>query len=285
ADRLFGTADYLSPEQIRNSHIASAESDIYSLGGTFYTMLTGQPPFPAKLVADKLFHQLHTPPPDLRLSRPDVPAELVQLTLRMLAKKPYQRPESARVIADALTAWLRGEKCDPEQFRTGHPSRPYAIEIPRALAVPVAEPIPSENNTRESGVRESDTFPSGKPTLSEDQIVELLTGESVPEETDAQAEPPYHSAEMDGWEEDTIGPIDVGDEGNWPDDLMNAQDEEMEPFVIPDEDPNCDLLPVDPSEDFPDDTVGEEDGVPEIRRSASDEPEEPGENRTLARES
>ena len=191
ADRLFGTADYLSPEQVRNSHIASVESDIYSLGCTFYAMLTGQPPFPAKLVADKLDHQLHTPAPDLRLLRPEVPAELAQLALRMVAKKPYQRPSSAREVAAALTAWLHGKKAaSPPRFIA--PTRPYAIELPRAIAVPVAEPFSPE----------TETAPPDKPSLSEDQIAELLAGVSVAEES--ELEPPLDVPLVDGWEEEPL---------------------------------------------------------------------------------
>ncbi len=106
ADRVFGTADYLAPEQIRNSHIVDGRADLYGLGGTFYAMLTGEPPFPADTVGEKLDQQLYTTAPDLRLLRADVPKPLARLGRKLLAKKPYQRPQSAREVADALQNYL-----------------------------------------------------------------------------------------------------------------------------------------------------------------------------------
>lgn len=106
ADRMFGTADYLAPEQIRNSHIVDGRADLYGLGGTFYAMLTGSPPFPADTVGEKLENQLYMPVPDLRLLRSGVPQRLARLGRKLLAKKPYQRPQSAREVADALRDYL-----------------------------------------------------------------------------------------------------------------------------------------------------------------------------------
>ena len=113
ADRVFGTADYLAPEQIRNSHIVDGRADLYGLGGTFYAMLTGEPPFPADTVGEKLENQLYTTVPDLRLLRADVPKPLARLGRKLLAKKPYQRPQSARVVADAIQNYLEQRRQIP----------------------------------------------------------------------------------------------------------------------------------------------------------------------------
>src|SRR5262249_44283524 len=45
-ENILGTADYLAPEQAVDSHSVDIRADIYSLGATFYFLLSGQPPFP-----------------------------------------------------------------------------------------------------------------------------------------------------------------------------------------------------------------------------------------------
>src|SRR5262249_4854863 len=53
-ENVLGTADYLSPEQIEDSHNVDTRADIYSLGATFYYILTGRPPFGEGTVHQKL---------------------------------------------------------------------------------------------------------------------------------------------------------------------------------------------------------------------------------------
>src|SRR5262249_48823108 len=68
-----GTADYIAPEQAVSSHDADVRADIYSLGCTFYFLLSGEPPFAGKTVTQKLiFHQTR-PPQSIRERRPEVP--------------------------------------------------------------------------------------------------------------------------------------------------------------------------------------------------------------------
>ncbi len=86
-----GTVDYMAPEQARDSRATSVRSDIYSLGCTFYFLLTGQAPFPGGAVPEKLRRHAYEAAPDVRQIRPDVPEELAELIQRMMAKKPERR--------------------------------------------------------------------------------------------------------------------------------------------------------------------------------------------------
>ena len=86
-ENVLGTADYLAPEQAINSHGVDGRADIYSLGCSFYYLLTGQPPFPEGTLPQRLAMHQKSPPPDIRLKRPDAPQDLIDICLRMMAKK------------------------------------------------------------------------------------------------------------------------------------------------------------------------------------------------------
>jgi serine/threonine protein kinase len=105
-ENVLGTADYLAPEQALDSHGVDARADIYSLGCSLYFLLTGHPPFPDGTLPQRLMmHQKH-PPPSIKKERPDVPDDLIRVCLRMMAKKPAARFQSAAKVAEVLGEWL-----------------------------------------------------------------------------------------------------------------------------------------------------------------------------------
>lgn len=100
---IIGTPVYMAPEQIKGEGLGG-HTDVYALGVMMYECFAGQPPFAPE---GALYHHVNTPPPDPRTFRADIPAELVALVLKCLAKDPAQRPPSARAVADALERFMR----------------------------------------------------------------------------------------------------------------------------------------------------------------------------------
>lgn len=101
---LVGTINYTAPEQI-TENIYSAASDVYSLGVTYYEILTGQLPFPAESVTMVIERILDTQPGEPVKLRPEINPELNVLVMSMLDKSPSNRPSAADVL-DRLTAMI-----------------------------------------------------------------------------------------------------------------------------------------------------------------------------------
>ncbi|TWU57291.1 serine/threonine-protein kinase [Rubripirellula reticaptiva] len=100
--RLMGTADFVAPEQAINSQSVDARADIYSLGCSLYFLLTGRAPFDGTTVAQRLAKHQTAAVPDVRQRRPDCPAGVAELLMRMMAKRPEDRPKSAVELISQL---------------------------------------------------------------------------------------------------------------------------------------------------------------------------------------
>lgn len=99
-----GTPYYMSPEQTLGRNV-DYRTDIYSLGVTIFELATGRLPFTEGNIP---YHHVHTPPPDAREVKPDVPALVAETVARCLKKDPGERYQSVReILAEVRAAMAR----------------------------------------------------------------------------------------------------------------------------------------------------------------------------------
>jgi serine/threonine protein kinase len=158
---VMGTPDYIAPEQARNSHTIDIRADLYSLGCTFYFLLTGEVPFPEGSIADRMLqHQLDEPRPVEQVRRDkligpkgtagrnaEVPAPVADLVRKMMAKCPELRPQTPAEVAAVLTDLLNKARPSNQVRRPAAPPcppRPLAkIKAPAASAAAPKGACPS----------------------------------------------------------------------------------------------------------------------------------------------
>jgi serine/threonine protein kinase len=128
AGKIVGTADYLSPEQIKAPSDVSEASDIYSLGCTLYYAITSKVPFPGGTTRTKAKRHLDETPWHPRRFNDEVSDEFVDLIGDMMEKNPAERIQSALEVAERLSPWARSESL---QLRsTDERSRWMAAPVP-----------------------------------------------------------------------------------------------------------------------------------------------------------
>ena len=98
--KIFGTPHFIAPEQARGKDVGHA-ADIYSLGATFYRMVSGRTPFSGATVKDILRAQVNEPHRPLVEEIPDFPPDLSAIVDKMMAKPVADRYQSAtQLLAD-----------------------------------------------------------------------------------------------------------------------------------------------------------------------------------------
>src|SRR5262249_8086514 len=98
---ILGTPGYLSPEQADGLDV-DAPSDLFALGATLYHAATGTAPFRRPTQMATLRAVAEHRPPEPREVNPAVPARLSDVIMRLLAKRPEDRPVSAAAVAGEL---------------------------------------------------------------------------------------------------------------------------------------------------------------------------------------
>jgi len=137
SDQWVGTLDYAAPEQIRGERV-DARTDVYSLGGVLYFMLTGHVPFERPNGQAKLWAQLSADAPVPSARRPELPPACDAVVQRALAKDPAERYPSAgdlgRAARDAAGG-VSGRRSERMVARgaaapAGEPASPTAVPSP-----------------------------------------------------------------------------------------------------------------------------------------------------------
>jgi serine/threonine protein kinase len=118
-ENVLGSVDYLSPEQALSSPSLDGRADIYSLGCTFYFLLTGHPPFPEGSLHERILKHQTQQPQSIREQRADVPNELIEFCMKMMAKEPGDRFQTSAEVSQWLSEW-----------------RPSSPKLLRALPLP-----------------------------------------------------------------------------------------------------------------------------------------------------
>ncbi len=158
--QIFGTPDYMSPEQAESTQNADARSDIYALGCTLYKALCGEVPFTGATPMQKLLAKANNDAPLVRTKRPEVPPEVEWIVAKMLQRNADDRFQTAQEVAEVLapfamaapanSAILLHVTTDGHESNTlnseGGPGEPTLAQIERPPAVdkPLVEDSPTE---------------------------------------------------------------------------------------------------------------------------------------------
>ena len=105
---VFGTPEYISPEQARGAPIGPG-ADLYSLGVVLFEMLTGYLPFQGS-TPDLILKHLREQAPAPSSHDPSIPSEIDAMVLRLLEKQPETRHTSAYELAAEIQDWLEANR-------------------------------------------------------------------------------------------------------------------------------------------------------------------------------
>ncbi|HZI05942.1 MAG TPA: AAA family ATPase, partial [Archangium sp.] len=141
--RLSGTLAYMAPEQTGRMNLGvDYRADYYALGATFYEMLVGARPFTTQEPLELVHAHLAKLPPAPHEVDPTVPLALSQLVMKLLAKSPEDRYQSAQgLMADLLECRRRLDNGLPVSFELGRADRQRLFHLPKRLydrSAPVA---------------------------------------------------------------------------------------------------------------------------------------------------
>lgn len=150
---IMGTPSYMAPEQARSGGPVDARADLFSLGVVLYRLCTGRLPFIGDDMMSTLMAVAMDQPPPPRLLNPELPPDLAELVIRLLAKDPAERPRSAEEVVAAIDAIEKG----------------LAVPAPPTTPVPI-EPVPTLPVLHEQRTAVMPTAPPPLPGEEEEEL-------------------------------------------------------------------------------------------------------------------
>ncbi len=170
---LGGTPDYMAPEWWHDRRQVDARADLYSLGCTFYYLLTGRVPFPGDSWAEKVLrHTLDAPLPICEL-RPDVSTEVGGIIERLMARERDERYPSAAEVAADLAA-LGDQPAPPGLVEIPPPKQTHKPR-PRILRFSLAATIAVLLGVLAAGGARWMTNPASESPVRADEPAPLVT--------------------------------------------------------------------------------------------------------------
>lgn len=103
---VLGTAAYMAPEQARSDRI-DGRADLFSLGCVLYQLCTGRLPWNGSDPTTTIIAVATEEPIPVQVLNPDLPVKLAEFIMQLLAKKPEDRPASARAVVEVIQAFER----------------------------------------------------------------------------------------------------------------------------------------------------------------------------------
>ena len=146
-DAVMGTPAFMSPEQCDGKKV-DGRSDIYSLGGTFYRLITGRLPFEAETAMSMMYRHKHEaliPPHEVV---PTLSPTVSEIIIKMMAKKREQRYQTMTEVIDAIDVAkqpvAKPQRAEPRHQANAMPPSPQ-MHLPPMQALPPMPPLdPSE---------------------------------------------------------------------------------------------------------------------------------------------
>ena len=153
---VFGTPNYISPEQALDASTVDGRADVYSLGVVLYELLCGRRPYSSDKPSEVLCELLSPKPlPDVRRLNPDVPQKLSALLSLMCAKSPEDRIKSASSLLETLGKMgyeVQAYNANVTVPRSPSPAEECEVDYSKLLSTPANNTLSFE--TEDKDIRE-----------------------------------------------------------------------------------------------------------------------------------